>query len=157
MRIELTVQEALDLAQLAGGLPSFLRSVTSEGDDILFIVDLRRIPDAPSSVRLAARLVPLVRGTLRIVSFTAGTLVLSVQASAGGLPAHKLLGFLEGPLGNVLRSQGFPSDAVRMLPGAHVAIDVQALLAVKLSRALPGLHVTAIEFRDGTMTAVAAL
>ncbi|WP_435735408.1 hypothetical protein V5D56_11090 [Cellulosimicrobium sp. PMB13] len=157
MRIELTVTEAVDLARASGALPPFVRSVTGEGDDVRVVVDLREVPDPPSALRLAARLVPVVRGTLRVESFVAGTAVVAVEASAAGLPAHKLLGMAEGPLQGALRAKGLPGDAVRVLPDARVALDVQALLAAGLAGTLPGLEITDLAYADGTLRAEATL
>lgn len=157
MRIELTVTEAVELARASGALPSFVRSVTGEGDDVRVVLDLREVPDPPSALRLAARLVPVVRGTLRVESFVAGTAVVAVEASAAGLPAHKLLGMAEGPLQGALRSKGLPADAVRVLPDARLALDVQALLAAGLAGTLPGLEITDLAYAAGTLRAEARL
>ncbi|MBD5787066.1 hypothetical protein IF650_12835 [Cellulosimicrobium terreum] len=157
MRIELTVTEAVEIARASGGLPPFLRSVTGEGDDVRVVVDLREVPDPPSALRLAARLVPILRATLHVESVVAGTAVLTVEASAAGLPAHKLLGFVEAPLANALRSKGLPPDAVRVLPEARVAVDVRALLGSALATTLPGLTVTDLDYSGGALRLDATL
>lgn len=151
MRIELTVTEAVEIARATGGLPPYVRSVTGEGDDVRVVVDLREVPDPPSALRLAARLVPVVRATLRVESVVAGTAVLAVDASAAGLPAHKLLGFVEAPLQDALRSKGLPPEAVRVLPDARVAIDLQGLLSAALAQSFPGLQVTDLAYVDGSL------
>ncbi len=151
MRIELTVTEAVEIARATGGLPPYVRSVTGEGDDVRVVVDLREVPDPPSALRLAARLVPVVRATLRVESVVAGTAVLAVDASAAGLPAHKLLGFVEAPLQGALRSKGLPPEAVRVLPDARVAIDLQGLLSAALAQSFPGLQVTDLAYVDGSL------
>ncbi|OLT54354.1 hypothetical protein [Cellulosimicrobium sp. CUA-896] len=157
MRIELTVTEAVELARAGGGLPPFVRTVTGEGDDVRVALDLREVPDPPSALRLAARLVPVVRVTLRLESFVAGTAVVAVEANAAGLPAHKLLGIAEGPLQAVLRSRGLPPDALHVLPGARVAVDAQALLAAAAADRLPGARLTDLAYADGTVRAEAVL
>ena len=43
MRIELTVTEAVEIARATGGLPPYVRSVTSEGDDVRVVVALSLI------------------------------------------------------------------------------------------------------------------
>ena len=151
MRIELTVTEAVELARATGALPPFARSVTAEGDDVRVVADLREVPDPPSALRLAARLVPVVRATLRVESFVAGTAVVAVEASAAGLPAHKLLGVVEGPLQGLLRARGLPPEALRVLPDARLALDVQALLAAALAETLPGLEITGLASADGVL------
>ncbi|WP_265520928.1 hypothetical protein [Oerskovia flava] len=157
MRIELSVEEAVELARVGGAVPPYVRSVTGEGDEIRVSVDLREVPDAPSGLRLAARLVPVVRATLRVESFVAGTAVVRVEVSAGGLPAHKLLGFLDGPLAGALRSQGLPPEAVQILPDARVALDVQTLMRPALAETLPQLRVTDLGYADGTLRVTATL
>lgn len=151
MRIELTVTEAVEIARATGGLPPYVRSVTSEGDDVRVVVDLREVPDPPSALRLAARLVPVVRATLHVESVVAGTAVLAVEANAAGLPAHKLLGFVEAPLQSALRSKDLPPEAVRLLPEARVAVDVQALVGGVLEHTFPGFQLTELAFADGTL------
>ncbi|MEV8029317.1 hypothetical protein [Cellulosimicrobium funkei] len=151
MRIELTVTEAVEIARATGGLPPYVRSVASEGDDVRVVVDLREVPDPPSALRLATRLVPFVRATLRVESVVAGTAVLAVEASAAGLPAHKLLGFVEGALQGALRSHGLPPEAVRVLPEARVAVDVQALLGRVLEHTFPGFQLTELAWADGSL------
>jgi len=151
MRIELTVTEAVEIARATGGLPPYVRSVAGDGDEVRVVVDLRDVPDPPSALRLAARLVPVVRATLRVESVVAGTAVLAVEANAAGLPAHKLLGFVEAPLQGALRGKGLPPEAVRVAPEARVAVDVQALLGATLARTFPGLQVTDISYADGTL------
>nr|WP_241744090.1 hypothetical protein [Cellulosimicrobium arenosum] len=138
-------------------MPPFVRSVTSEGDEVRVVVDLREVPDPPSALRLAARLVPVVRATARVESVVAGTAVLAIEANAAGLPAHKLLGFVEGPARRALTAKGLPPDAVRVLPDARVAVDVQALLAGALERSLPGLQVTDLRYEQGTLRLDAAV
>jgi hypothetical protein len=151
VRIELTVTEAVEIARATGALPPFVRSVTGEGADVRVVVDLREVPDPPSALRLAARLVPVVRATLRVESVVAGTVVLAVEANAAGLPAHKLLGLAETPLRAALRAQGLPPEAVSVLPDARVALDVQSLLAAALADTLPGLELTGLEHADATL------
>jgi hypothetical protein len=157
MRIELSVTEAVELARAGGGLPPFVRTVTGEGDDVRVTLDLREVPDPPSALRLAARLVPVVRATLRLESFVAGTAVVALEASAAGLPAHKLLGVVQGPLQTVLRSRGLPPDALHVLPDARVAVDVQALLTAAAGDRLPGVRLTDLAYGDGAVRAEAAL
>ncbi|MFC8921297.1 hypothetical protein [Cellulosimicrobium sp. NPDC057127] len=157
MRIELTVTEAVELARAAGGLPPFVRTVTGEDDGVHVTLDLRRVPDAPSALRVAARLVPVVRATLRLESFVAGTAVVAVEANAAGLPAHKLLGVAQGPLQAALRSRGLPPDALHVLPDARVAVDVQALAEAAAGDRLPAVRLTDVAYTEGTVHAEAEL
>lgn len=151
MRIEITVDEAREIAQATGKYPNSLTSVTADGDLIRFVIDLRLLPDAPGAVKLAARLVPLVRGSLAVVDFTAGTLVLALQANAGGLPAEKLLGLAEGPIVEALRKRGLPQDSVRVLSGGRVAVDAQVLLGEFVGELLPGAQITWVDLTAGTV------
>ncbi|WP_069387397.1 hypothetical protein [Cellulosimicrobium cellulans] len=157
MRIELSVTEAVELARAAGALPPFVRTVTGEGEEVRVTLDLREVPDAPSALRLAARVVPVVRTSLRLESFVAGTAVVAVEAHAAGLPAHKLLKVGEGPLKAVLRSRGLPPEALRVLPDARVALDVQALVASAAGDRLPAVQITDLAYADGTARAEATL
>jgi prepilin-type processing-associated H-X9-DG protein len=86
-----------------------------------------------------------VRSRLRVESFDGGVAVLSVDASAGGLPAHKLLGLAAGRIESVLASKGLPAGSVQIRQDARIALDVQRLLAAKY----PGTVVTNMAFADG--------
>ena len=151
MRIELTVTEAVEIARATGGLPPYVRSVASEGDDVRVVVDLREVPDPPSALRLAARLVPVVRATLRVESVVAGTAELVAAARAAGRPARSLVGVVAAPLRGASRRSPTPSCAMRVLPEARVAVDVQALLGGVLEHTFPGFQLTELAWSDGSL------
>ena len=93
MHQELTLAETLHLLGLMGRrLPSFVTSVSGRGDALEVVADPRQVKRLPAPLRLATRLAPTVRATLRVVDVQDGVATISVDASAGGLPAHKLLG-----------------------------------------------------------------
>lgn len=157
MRIEITIDEAREIAQASGKYPNSLTSVTADGDDIRFVIDLRLLPDAPGAIKLAARLVPLVRGSLHVVDFTAGTLVLGLHVGAAGLPAEKLLGLAEGPIVEALRKRGLPEDSVRVLGGGKIALDAQVLLGEFVGELLPEAQISEVQLAGGVLTVTAGL
>lgn len=157
MRIEITIDEAREIAQATGRYPDCLTEVAADGNDIRFVIDLRLLPDAPGPVKLAARLVPLVRGTVHLVDFTAGTLVLGVRAQAGGLRTEKLLSLAEGPVVEALRQRGIPAGSVKVLPGAKVAVDSELLLGELVGKILPGAKISDVTLQHGLLDVTAGV
>lgn len=143
----LTLAEALNVLGLLGGktLPRFVTSVTGAGDRLDVVADARQVKNLPGPLKLATKLVPAVRSTMRVERFDGGVAVLAVEATAGGLPAHKLLGIAANRIETVVASKGLPAGAVRILPDARIALDVQRMLAAKF----PGTVVTRMAFTDG--------
>src|SRR5918998_1579529 len=90
----LTLAEALNVLGLLGGktLPRFVTSVTGAGDRLDVVADARQVKNLPGPLKLATKLVPAVRSTMRVERFDGGVAVLAVEATAGRLPAHKLPG-----------------------------------------------------------------
>jgi hypothetical protein len=147
VRTELSLAEALNTLGLLGGktLPRFVTSVGGAGDQLEIVADARRVKNLPGPLKLATRMVPAVRSRLRVESFDGGVAVLAVDASAGGLPAHKLLGLAASRIESVIRAKGLPAGSVQVRPDARIALDVQRLLAAKR----PGTVVTDMRFADG--------
>jgi len=146
MRIDVTPQEVLGLARAGGAdVPPVITSVTGDGDSVRVSADLRRLDELPGPLRLAVRLAPIVRAQIRVVGFADGRATLAVEANAGGLPAHRLLGLLAEPIERALTAQGVPPGAVDVRGDASVVVDIDALLAAKL----PGLTVTGLRMEDG--------
>lgn len=143
---ELTLAETLHLLGLMGrSLPSFITSVSGRDDVLDLVAAPRQVKRLPGPLKLATRLAPTVRASLRVVDVTAGVATLSVDASAGGLPAHKLLGLAASRIESVVAAKGLPSGSVRILPDARIALDVQRLLQARV----PGAQVKDLAFRDG--------
>lgn len=147
MRTELSLAETLNTLGLLGGktLPRFVTAVGGRGDELEVVADARQVKNLPGPLKLATRLVPAVRSKLRVESFDGGVALLSVDASAGGLPAHKLLGLAASRIESVLASKGLPPGSVQIRQDARIALDVQRLVAAKY----PGTVVTNMAFADG--------
>ncbi|PRZ08084.1 hypothetical protein BCE75_1039 [Isoptericola sp. CG 20/1183] len=147
MRTELTLADTLNTLGLLGGstLPRFVTDVGGQGDVLEVVADARSVKGLPGPLKLATKLVPAVRSKLRVEQFDGGVAVLSVDASAGGLPAHKMLGLAKNRIESVLESKGLPAGSVEIRPDARIALDVQRLLAARH----PGTVVTGMTFTDG--------
>lgn len=143
----MTLAQALHELGLLGGrtLPRFVTSVAGSGDRLDVVADARAVKNLPGPLRLATRLVPAVTSTLRVESYADGVAVLAVDASAGGLPAHKLLGLASSRIESVLSAKGLPAGSVEIRPDARIALDVQRLLAARR----PGAVVRGMSFADG--------
>jgi hypothetical protein len=126
-------------------LPSFITSVTGSGDVLDVVADPRQVKHLPGPLKLATRLAPTVRAALRVVDVSDGVATISVDASAGGLPAHKLLGLASNKIESAVAAKGLPADSVRVLPDARIALDVERLLQARNPRA----RVTGFTFKDG--------
>jgi len=156
MRVDATVAEIMDVLRGLGKVPPYVQSVEGADDEIRAAIDLRQIPKAPSPLKLAARLVPVMRAGVKLESFNAGVAIAAVDASAGGLPAHKLLAFLEAPVAKVLAAQKLPPDSIQILPNARVSVDMHAVIAAKYP-ALAGLKITELAISGGQVHAVATV
>ena len=138
MHQELTLAETLHLLGLMGRrLPSFVTSVSGRGDALEVVADPRQVKRLPAPLRLATRVVDVQDGVATI----------SVDASAGGLPAHKLLGLAASRIESVVAAKGLPAGSVRVLPDARVALEVQRLLQART----PGARVSGVAFKDGVV------
>ena len=145
---ELTLAETLHALGLMGTkLPSFVTSVSGRGDVLDLVADPRQVKRLPGPLKLATRLAPTVRAALRVVDVTDGVATISVDASAGGMPAHKLLGLASSRIESVVASKGLPAGSVRVLPDARIALDVQRLLQARGT----AVRVTDVAFKDGTV------
>ena len=143
----MSLAETLNELGLLGGrtLPRFVTSVGGAGDELEVVADARAVKNLPGPLKLATRLVPAVRSRLRVEGFDGGVALLSVDASAGGLPAHKLLGLAKNRIESVLAAKGLPAGSVQIRPDARIALDVQRLLAARY----PGTVVQGMTFADG--------
>lgn len=143
----MSLAETLNELGLLGGrtLPRFVTSVGGAGDELEVVADARAVKNLPGPLKLATRLVPAVRSRLRVEGFDGGVAVLSVDASAGGLPAHKLLGLAKNRIESVLSAKGLPAGSVQIRPDARIALDVQRLLAARY----PGTVVEGMAFSNG--------
>ena len=145
---ELTLAETLHLLGLMGRkLPSFITSVSGRGDVLDLVADPRQVKRLPGPLKLATRLAPTVRAALRVVEVRDGVATISVDASAGGLPAHKLLGLASSRIESVVAAKGLPAGSVRVLPDARIALDVDRLLQARV----PGARVSDVSFKDGVV------
>ncbi|GAB2470934.1 hypothetical protein GCM10007967_26740 [Xylanimonas ulmi] len=111
------------------------------------VADPRAVRNLPAALRLATRVVPTVHAHLRVVAFVDGVATVAVDASAGGLPAHKLLSLASSRIESVVTSKRLPYGSVRVLPGAQIALDVQRLLAERH----PGYRVHGMVFHEGSV------
>jgi hypothetical protein len=147
VRTELTLADTLRMLGLIGDptLPPFVTHVGGEGDVLELVADAREVNDLPGPLKIATRLVPAVRSTFRVERFDDGIAVLALEASAGGLPAHKLLGLAKSRIEKVLAEKGLPAGSLEILPDARVAVDVHRLAAARR----PGTVVTGMRFADG--------
>ncbi len=106
---ELTLAETLHLLGLMGRrLPRSSRPCRVAGTRFEVVADPRQVKRLPAPLRLATRLAPTVRATLRVVDVQDGVATISVDASAGGLPAHKLLGLAASRIESVVAAKGLP-------------------------------------------------
>ncbi|GAA4719519.1 hypothetical protein GCM10023216_05190 [Isoptericola chiayiensis] len=147
VRTEMTLADTLNTLGLLGGstLPRFVTEVGGQGDVLDVVADARSVKSLPGPLKMATRLVPAVRSKLRVEEFDGGVAVLSVDASAGGLPAHKLLGLAKSRIESVLESKGLPAGSVQIRPDARIALDVQRLVEARH----PGTVVQNMAFADG--------
>ncbi|MCL1870930.1 MAG: hypothetical protein FWF90_11030 [Promicromonosporaceae bacterium] len=144
----MSLAEALHAFGLLGAtFPRFVTSIDGSGDVIDLVVDARAMNNLPAPIKLATKLVPAVRSHLKVASFADGVATVEVDATAGGLPAHKLLGLGAGRIESILAHRNVPAGAVKVGPGAQVVLDVQKLLAAKN----PGVQVNGMEFKDGSV------
>ncbi|WP_102509168.1 hypothetical protein [Sanguibacter massiliensis] len=131
--------------------------VAPAGDVLVVDVDPREVPGLPGAARLAARAAGTVTVRVRIVEVTSGHVRCDVAAAARGLPAHRLVGLVRGPVEAALQrrlvARGIASDAVRLVPDGdrlEVIADTAALLApAPLPAHLRGLRVTDLRLADG--------
>lgn len=157
MQIEMTIEELIENARAKNAIPSFVQEVTPHGDDVDFVIDMRQMPKASSAVKLAARLVPTVRGTVKVESIVAGRANLGVEAHAGALPAHKLLGLMDGPISAMLRAKKMRPDTIKILPGGRVGVDAEMLLTRMLKKSYPGITVSNVTYSNATIYADATV
>ncbi len=154
MLIRITPAEALGLAAVGGvALPPVIQTVDADGDTIRVTADLRKQDDLPGALRLAARLAPIVRAEVKVLSFAGGVATLGLAINAAGLPVGKLLGMAAGPIEGVLAAKGLPKEAVDIRPDGTVAVDVEALLSKKA----PGLDVTDVRIEGGEIVVHASV
>nr|WP_128082698.1 hypothetical protein [Cellulosimicrobium sp. MM] len=147
MHQELTLAETLHLLGLMGRkLPSFVTSVSGRGDALDVVADPRQVKHLPAPLRLATRLAPTVRATLRVVDVQDGVATISVDASAGGLPAHKLLGLAASRIESVVAAKGLPAGSVRVL-----RTRASRSTSSVSSRRTPGARVSGVAFKDGVV------
>jgi hypothetical protein len=146
MHIRLTPAEAIALGRIGGlDMPPVITSVAGDGDVVRVTADLRKLDQLPSGLKMAARLAPVARADVRVIGFADGVATLAVEAHAAGLPAHRLLGLLAGPIEKQLEAQGLPKGTVDVRPDATLAVHVDTLLEEKA----PGLDVTDVRLADG--------
>ena len=154
MQLAIPFTEALALATAREPLPPLVRSVRSEGSVVHAEIDLRAIPDAPTALRLAAAAVGTVLVTAQLQAFGDGVAIVAITAHARALPAHKLLGYLTGPIDDALRREGLPPGLVEVRRGEGdpvLAIRVQDAVNTKAQ----GILVTGLGLTDDVIYASA--
>ena len=147
MQLALHFTEALALATAKDPLPPLIGAVRAEGSTVHAEIELRHVPDASTALRLAAAAVGTVPVTGRLVSYQDGVATIEVTAQARGLPAHKLVPYLVGPINGFLREQGLPPGLIEVQRGesaALIVVQVQRAVETKVS----GVTVTGLEMTD---------
>ncbi len=148
MQQSMSLVEALHTFGLTGpSLPSFVTSVGGTGEVIDVVADPRAVRNLPGAIKLATRLVPAVHAHLKVVGFADGVATIAVDASAGGLPAHKLLSLASSRIESSVAGKRLPYGSVRVLPGGQIELHVQRLLAEKT----PDVQVQHMTFQDGAV------
>ena len=156
MQLALPFSEALALATAARALPALVRSVRADGSVVHAEIDLRQIPDASPALRFAAAAAGTMAVTASLAGYDDGVARLTITAHARGLPAHKLLGHLIGPVNAALRRQGLPEGLVEVVVGAGepiVVVRLQDAVDAKVT----GVLVTAVDLRDAVVHVTAAV
>lgn len=156
MQVQATVAELVMLAEAGGPLPELVRSVRAADGVVHVDLDPTQIPDAPSLLRWAAAAAGTVAVAVRVDGLRGGEAVLDVEAHVRGLPAHKLLPYLVGPVRSALRARGLPEhlvDVRREPEGLRVVVAAQEALNLKTT----GVHLTALRLESDTLQAALTL
>lgn len=156
MQLQATVAELVALAEAGGPLPELVRSVRAADGVVHVELDPTLIPDAPSLLRWAAAAAGTVSVAVRVEGLRGGEVWLDVEAHVRGLPAHKLLPYLIGPVRSALRARGLPEhlvDVRRGEAGPRVVVAVQEALNLKTT----GIHLAALTLQDDTLQATVTL
>ena len=156
MQVQATVAELMVLAEAGGPLPDLVRSVRAADGVVHVELDPTQIPDAPSLLRWAAAAAGTVTVAVRLEGLRGGEAVLDVEAHVRGLPAHKLLPYLVGPVRSALRARGLPEhlvDVRREQEGPRVVVAAQEALSLKTT----GVQLTALTLTGDTLHATLTL
>ncbi|PJJ71695.1 hypothetical protein CLV46_1248 [Diaminobutyricimonas aerilata] len=128
MRIELPFAEGLAVVRSATTLPPLVRDLRCSGATVYADIDLREIESDSFGFRLAAMAAGTVEVAARLEEFADGVAVFVVTAHARGLPAHRLVPYLIGPIESALDRAGLPDGLVRVFADEgdpRVSVDVQ--------------------------------
>lgn len=156
MQVQATVAELVALAEASGPLPELVRSVRADDGVVHVELDPTLIPDAPSLLRWAAAVAGTVSVAVRVEGLRGGEAVLDVEAHVRGLPAHKLLPYLVGPVRSALRARGLPEhlvDVRREEAGPRVVVAAQEALCLKTT----GIRLATLALRNDTLEATLTL
>lgn len=156
MQLQATVGELVALAEAGGPLPELVRSVRAADGVVHVELDPTLIPDAPSLLRWAAAAAGTVSVAVRVEGLRGGEALLDVEAHVRGLPAHKLLPYLIGPVRSALRARGLPEhlvDVRREEAGPRVVVAVQEALNLKTT----GVRLASLAIEGDTLAATAEL
>lgn len=156
MRLHATVAELVALAEAGGPLPELVRSVSAADGVVHVELDPTLIPDAPSLLRWAAAAAGTVSVAVRVEGLHGGEVLLDVEAHVRGLPAHKLLPYLIGPVRSALRARGLPEhlvDVRREEAGLRVVVAAQEALNLKTT----GIRLATLALRNDTLEATLTL
>lgn len=156
MQVQATVAELVALAEVGGPLPDLVRSVRAADGVIDVELDPTSIPDAPSLLRWAAAAAGTVSVAVRVEGLRGGEVWLDVEAHVRGLPAHKLLPYLVGPVRSALRARGLPEhlvDVRREEAGPRVVVAAQEALSLKTT----GIRLATLALRNDTLEATLTL
>ena len=156
MQIALPFLEAIALATSRSPLPPVVTSLTCDGSTVHVELDLRQIESPSLAVRLALAAGGTVRVDARIDWFENGIATLVVTVHARGLPAHKLLPYLVGPIEDALRARGLPEKLVtvqRSDSDTEVLIELQQAVDSRTD----GLVITSLRVDDAVIHLSAAV
>lgn len=156
MLLELPVTEALALATAEQPLPPVVRSVRVVGSALHVEVDLGQVPGASTRILWAAAALGTVTVRATFLRWDRGAATFAVAVQARGLPAHVLLNQLLGPVREALARQGLPPGLVELRRGDPEPLAVVHVQEAVSARA-PGLVITGLHLRDGTLRAAATV
>ncbi|HEY3548675.1 MAG TPA: hypothetical protein VGK17_21585, partial [Propionicimonas sp.] len=131
MQLALHFTEALAVVTSQAPLPPMVQAVRAEGSTVHAEIDPARIPDASAAIRIAAAALGTVPVTARLAAYADGVATVEVTAHARGLPAHRLVPYLVGPITAMLRDQGLPDGLIEIERG-----ETATLVRVQVQRAV---------------------
>ncbi|MBL0885025.1 hypothetical protein [Myceligenerans indicum] len=140
--LTLTPEEAIALVRPGSGLPSFVSGVSVEDGTVSAHADLRRLVNAPTAVKAAAKVVPTLNASAQVKDVTDGVATFDLKADAAGLPVSKLLGLAQPVVKGLLQDKGLPTDVVALGAGTF-SVNLATVLSGRVK------DVTGVRLSDG--------